>query len=60
MAADMQSRRRKSIFRIVCSSLVGNQKVPTDQIIQQAPENRQEGSIVVKRFQVLSKPRSMN
>ena len=40
--------------------LLGIKKVPTHRIIQRALENRQEGSMVVKRFQVLSKPRSMN
>ncbi|PON47712.1 hypothetical protein PanWU01x14_242340, partial [Parasponia andersonii] len=30
VAIDVQSRRRKSIFRIVRSSLIGNQKVLTD------------------------------
>ena len=38
----------------------GIKKVPTHRIIQQALENRWEGSMIVKRFQVLSKPRSMN
>ncbi|PON97987.1 hypothetical protein TorRG33x02_063020, partial [Trema orientale] len=46
IVVDVQSRRRKSIFRIVRSSLVWNQESAQHRIIQCAPENRREGSIV--------------
>ncbi|PON36181.1 hypothetical protein PanWU01x14_330340, partial [Parasponia andersonii] len=51
MVVDVQSRRRKSIFWIICLSLVGNQKGAHRPDHSTGSENRQEVSVVVKCFQ---------